>query len=317
MSVKQGIAFILIAALVITPNFAFAVDIIGADISAFSSASVITGSVVTGSVFANSDITVLHYFSTFCNNIVTELKYMQRAYSEYPGSVNILGLLYEDSLSTADSAAKLFKQYGIGYDCVHIDTVLKPVVNSYNYIPQTFIVSKEGVVIEHFPGALPNYEALKKMILNWTQNPSAAFDVAFIDGLTDEIIEVQQIPYGANAVLPQPPAHEGYAFSYWKGKYTEITAPAEITAVYEPLPTPEPTPAPSSEPSPAPSSLPRVPGDADGDGKVTINDAMLVLRYALGLIEDDIIPLCCDIDGDGDVDMDDVIFVLRSALGLI
>ena len=143
-------------------------------------------------------------------------------------------------------------------------------------------------------------------------------DVTFIDGVTDEIIGEQHIPYGADAVLPIPPVHEGYVFSYWQGDYTDITTPTIITAVYEQLPDAgSPKPTYSAEPTPEPTPVPQYPaGDADGNGIVEINDALLVLRYALGLYENDIIPICCDLTGDGSIQIDDVLLILRISMEL-
>ena len=58
-------------------------------------------------------------------------------------------------------------------------------------------------------------------------------------------------------------------------------------------------------------------GDVDGDGAVRVSDAVLIMRYALGLIE--FTPeqiLCGDVDGDGFVKVADAVMVVRIALGL-
>lgn len=58
-------------------------------------------------------------------------------------------------------------------------------------------------------------------------------------------------------------------------------------------------------------------GDVDGDGVVRVSDAVLIMRYALGLIE--FTPeqiLCGDVDGDGFVKVADAVMVIRIALGL-
>lgn len=58
-------------------------------------------------------------------------------------------------------------------------------------------------------------------------------------------------------------------------------------------------------------------GDVDGDGAVRVSDAVLIMRYALGLIE--FTPeqiLCGDVDGDGFVKVADAVMVIRIALGL-
>ena len=59
-------------------------------------------------------------------------------------------------------------------------------------------------------------------------------------------------------------------------------------------------------------------GDVDGDGSVRVSDAVLIMRYALGLIE--FTPeqiLCGDVDGDGFVKVADAVMVIRIALGLV
>ena len=59
------------------------------------------------------------------------------------------------------------------------------------------------------------------------------------------------------------------------------------------------------------------PGDADGDGEVTISDALLVLRYSLGLISGGLPDSArADVTGDGEINIQDALLILRIALGL-
>ena len=57
-----------------------------------------------------------------------------------------------------------------------------------------------------------------------------------------------------------------------------------------------------------------IPGDCNGDGEITTDDAILILRMTLGLIEPDI--SAADFDGDGEITSVDALFVLRIALGI-
>lgn len=57
-------------------------------------------------------------------------------------------------------------------------------------------------------------------------------------------------------------------------------------------------------------------GDADGNGIVNANDALMVLRYALGII-DSIDFAAADVDGNGIVNANDALMILRAALGII
>ena len=62
---------------------------------------------------------------------------------------------------------------------------------------------------------------------------------------------------------------------------------------------------------------PVVNGDADGDGEVTISDALAVLRLALGLVDSVEQPEAADANGDGTVNIEDALLTLRIALGLV
>ena len=55
-------------------------------------------------------------------------------------------------------------------------------------------------------------------------------------------------------------------------------------------------------------------GDANGNGRVEIADAVLALRMAMGLIDQDLI---CDMNGNGTVEVSDVVLIMRVAMGLI
>ena len=56
-------------------------------------------------------------------------------------------------------------------------------------------------------------------------------------------------------------------------------------------------------------------GDVDFDGDVDASDALLVLRYVLGLVScGDTTLAIADVNRDGVVDSADVIFILRMAL---
>ena len=58
-------------------------------------------------------------------------------------------------------------------------------------------------------------------------------------------------------------------------------------------------------------------GDADGNGEVNVSDALLAMRYAMGLIGESELNLDnADVDGSGGVNMSDAISILRIALGL-
>ena len=57
--------------------------------------------------------------------------------------------------------------------------------------------------------------------------------------------------------------------------------------------------------------------DADGDGTVTVSDALLTLRFAAGLASpEDAQAYRADFDGDGVITVADALSALRCAVGL-
>ena len=63
----------------------------------------------------------------------------------------------------------------------------------------------------------------------WIEN---AYTVTFI-GFTGEIIDVQNIAYGKNALVPEAPTIEGYTFIGWDKSYDSIIEDIEIRALYK------------------------------------------------------------------------------------
>ena len=58
-------------------------------------------------------------------------------------------------------------------------------------------------------------------------------------------------------------------------------------------------------------------GDVNGSGAVDANDALLLMRYVLGLVEETDLDLTvADYDGDGSVNANDALMIMRYALGL-
>ncbi|MBQ5487874.1 MAG: hypothetical protein IIT70_03345, partial [Clostridia bacterium] len=61
-----------------------------------------------------------------------------------------------------------------------------------------------------------------------------------------------------------------------------------------------------------------LPGDVDGDGEVTVADALLALRSSMGLIElDNAQWAAANVDGDEEVTVADALLILRASMGLL
>lgn len=273
--------------------------VVGSDVSAMSTTD-IHGASVTGSVFSQKSLTVLHYFTTWSADCVRELNYMQHALNTFGSAeIAVYGILFEDSTSTPASCAELFAQLGLSYRCLRIDSVLSRLVGVYPYIPQTFLVNSNGVVVEHFPGTFDSAAQLEALIEHELGHPSVFHEVRFIDGISGELIQAVNIANGGSAVPPTPPVHANYVFSHWQGNYENVTEDRVITAVYILI------------------DDHYLPGDIDQDGRITTADALIVLRHVIGTQWSSNVLLYGDVDGNEAVTLVDAILILRSALGLI
>ena len=115
------------------------------------------------------------------------------------------------------------------------------------------------------------------------------YEVTLIDGLNGDPIAVLYVAHGQDATLPDAPEHAGYIFDRWDGDPTNVTEDRTITACYWMI------------------------GDVNHDGDITTYDALLIMRYALGL-ETEGNELIMDFNGDGCVDSLDALLVLRRSI---
>ena len=116
------------------------------------------------------------------------------------------------------------------------------------------------------------------------------YEVTLIDGFNGDPIAVLYVEHGRDAILPDAPEHAGYIFDRWDGDPTNVTEDRTITACYWMI------------------------GDVNHDGEITTYDALLIMRYALGL-ETEGNELIMDFNGDGCVDALDALLVLRRSIG--
>ena len=115
------------------------------------------------------------------------------------------------------------------------------------------------------------------------------YEVTLIDGFNGDPIAVLYVEHGQDAILPDAPEHAGYIFDRWDGDPTNVTEDRTITACYWMI------------------------GDVNHDGEITTYDALLIMRYALGL-ETEGNGLIMDFNGDGCVDSLDALLVLRRSI---
>ena len=116
------------------------------------------------------------------------------------------------------------------------------------------------------------------------------YEVTVVDGSNGDPIAILYVAHGHDAILPDAPEHAGYIFDRWDGDPTNVTEDRTITACYWMI------------------------GDVNHDGEITTYDALLIMRYALGL-ETEGNELIMDFNGNGCVDSLDALLVLRRSIG--
>ena len=124
------------------------------------------------------------------------------------------------------------------------------------------------------------------------------YSVVFCDW-DGSVISEQVVEHGEAAIAPPDPAREGLNFTGWSIDFSIITSDCFIYAVYAPI---------------ANS------GDASGDGAVNAVDALVAMRYVLGVSTENLTPeqiAAADFNGDGAVNAVDTLLIMRFSLGLI
>lgn len=148
--------------------------------------------------------------------------------------------------------------------------------------------------------------------LDCTGNPLKVVDVNTEAPLALEHIEAEGagtvsfrgVDYGTEIAFAAP--EEGAEFLGW---YTEegelITASTQLNVKNQ-----------NCQRAVARFSSPTILGDTDANGSVNANDALMVLRFSLGIIPS-IDFAAADVNGDGEVNANDALLILRASLGII
>ena len=118
--------------------------------------------------FASHKLTLINIWSNGCGPCHIEMPYLQRIHEEYGDQ----GILVVGGVTTwiGGNFAQEYdylQSHGYTYMNVVPDDVLLSLYQHNNYVPQTFIVSSEGIVID-FIGGSSNYETFVQKIGYWT-----------------------------------------------------------------------------------------------------------------------------------------------------
>lgn len=116
----------------------------------------IDGDKFTGSSFADSELTMVHIFATWCEHCVKEIPEMVKLKEAAKDEgVNIIGIVVdsvtndgEDDEYAISKARDLKVEHGINYPLLKVDkTKLNGIIKGVKVVPYTFFVDKNGNVV--------------------------------------------------------------------------------------------------------------------------------------------------------------------------
>lgn len=250
-----AILLILLLAVVVPASAGSQRAQIGADVSGFQSVD-IYGQPISGEVFHENYSSVVTYFATWNAACIGQLDILQSIHDSEPG-FGVYALLYEDATSTAETAAAVAQEHGITFPIFVVDSVWAPITAESSFIPQSFIINKDGVIVEAWQAAFDSPDTLLERLIHWA---------------------------------------EGYV-----------------------PPDPSDPPVDPTDPPVEPTQPPVTPfdGDVDLNGEVNAQDALIVLRCSLDLMElTHEIWEHGDVNRNGIIDSADALIILRIALNM-
>ena len=190
-------------------------------------------------------------------------------------------------------------RYAIARTVAFVDwdgTVLSTqVVADGNSATAPEVPEREGYT---FTGWDVEFTSVTENITVTAQYDIKKYSVVFCDW-DGSVISEQVVEHGEAAIAPPDPAREGLNFTGWSIDFSIITSDCFIYAVYAPI---------------ANS------GDVNGDGTVNAVDALVAMRYVLGVSTESLTPeqiAAADFNRDGAVNAVDTLLIMRFSLGLI
>lgn len=107
------------------------------------------GNIIDESVFAESKVTMINIWGTYCEPCKEEIPALNELCSEYPDSdFQIIGIPVDTSHGSAvEARAFLASIGGVSYKNIKVSNSVKPLVDSVKAVPYTIFVNSDGYQI--------------------------------------------------------------------------------------------------------------------------------------------------------------------------
>ena len=110
----------------------------------------LNGNTVTSDFFAQADVTVVNFWTTFCNPCIDELPELEKWSESMPENVQMLGILVDaDSKESQEyaTALEILEKTNVTYTNILATGAFESFTNNITGVPTTFLIDKEGKVI--------------------------------------------------------------------------------------------------------------------------------------------------------------------------
>ena len=132
-------------------------------------ATTIEGEAWNSDKFANSKLTMINVWGTYCNPCLSEMPDLGELAAEYdPAQFQIVGIVCDvmegDSAENIDNAKQLIAETKANYPHLLLnESLYMTLVGSVSAVPTTFFVRQDGSLVGYLTGALPK-EQWKEVI---------------------------------------------------------------------------------------------------------------------------------------------------------
>lgn len=109
------------------------------------------GNKVTEAYFGNADVTIVHVWATYCDPCLEEMENLGKMAESLPDNAQVLGIAADVTSADApekDIAIQILSDNNVKFPSVIANDDLYPLLSGVIGVPTTFIVDKEGNVVD-------------------------------------------------------------------------------------------------------------------------------------------------------------------------
>ena len=108
------------------------------------------GEPVDSSIFADYDLTICHFWGSYCQPCIMEMPDYAELYDALPENINLIGILsdvYEGIDNNVDTAEDILSDSGASFTNLRLSDSLYTVSSWFSKVPSAFFVDSEGHVV--------------------------------------------------------------------------------------------------------------------------------------------------------------------------